>query len=800
MKRRINSIVLVLAVALLAACTDPKEQKQFTFNANLEQPKADGEKVHLVDEQWIYWELNDIISIAGDQDESEGGAQLVDYSTSGDFQDFNGVFMTNLTAGSKYFVGLHPFSEHNEINYLGAGDGDGKNFYVEVDFPKYQNYANDSTFGKQVLPMVAWYGGEWDEGSAPYNLNFRSLAGIVRLQVYNAGSTTKTIKEIQISCEGKQLNGNFIVNNYRTANPYVTAKKEGVSLGENDTVIIIRKSEAEYLNLPFTTSAPNNLLTFYVPLPATNPAGENGYNTYSFTVKVVNSEDQVSSIRASGVRVRRNGITYMKSLGIGETWTNKPTASVSGCGTITRPFKIYDVADMQAVRDAYNGTRTLNGQPLTENTYFRIMRSDIVLTNGNWTSGIGDFVGHMTYYGTSAELPGITNNSNRPIFDSIGSDTEAGVVTGLTVRCNNTLTPTHAYSPLCYKNKTRGSIVDCKISSKTKIGDNPVVDGTITVTNAYNVAGICSHNDGNIRGCGCLAKFSTTAASGVAGICLVNDGTIEGCYASSEMTVSGALRASGICDNNSSGTIKDSYFAARINASTIPWAGIAYYNSGTVLHCEASATGTIITTSTVAGIVGENNTGGLVDQCWSSMPIQGSSVGNIALVVNNGTVRNSFVYYPILLSLATDAEGYGGGLVGRMTGGTVRNCFVYTYWVEPGSGTTKTGGIVGKHEGGNVKVCYCYERGNSTAKLYGSTADHSKFESCYCVDLFGSQSGVTGVTTTVLSDNTDAGLLHLLETATHPDGDLGWTLTTGNDPNVPILVLPSSDKHWKTIK
>ena len=223
--KKLTIVIVALVLALLpTACRKEKlvGDRQFKFNATIEQPKGDDDaKVYLEDEHFIIWEYDDEISIGSNTSGGEDCRAWLLSAGGGDWQDYNGVFLTTLPEDSKYFLGLHPASEANDI--LGTGDA---NFSVSINLPSVQTYRTDEkgdfTFDKQVFPMVAWYGGKWSEDpNTPFNLDFHSLAAIVRLQFVNKTAAT-TLNSIVITSTDKQLCGNFTVSNYNTFDPYLT--------------------------------------------------------------------------------------------------------------------------------------------------------------------------------------------------------------------------------------------------------------------------------------------------------------------------------------------------------------------------------------------------------------------------------------------------------------------------------------------------------------------------------------------------------------------------------------------------
>jgi hypothetical protein len=273
MKTRYSKWLLLSLVLMLTACEKEvlKKQQNLTdiqFTASMEtmhftDPNM---KVYFHNEEWIYWELYDVISVSSDKSTgapSEG--TLVNSTPGSDFEDFNGVFIAPLIEDSKYFLGLHP---HNEGNAISAHPDDPNfdeptlNLYATQ--PRRNDEKSDVTFARQVFPMVAWYG-DPDGSSHQYNLDFHALAGIVRLNLFNNSGNCKTLRTVTIrSREGWQLKGPFTVVNYKTEDPYLTGASS--DLGK-DSVLTIFCGDVDNPETGRRFNA-GDLLTFYVVLPA----------------------------------------------------------------------------------------------------------------------------------------------------------------------------------------------------------------------------------------------------------------------------------------------------------------------------------------------------------------------------------------------------------------------------------------------------------------------------------------------------------------------------------------------------
>lgn len=715
MKKLTIAIALLSLAVLPMACQKEKTGNQsFRFTATTERPQSDDTKVRLVDERYIIWEYDDEISVGSNTSGDSKNKAWLYYAdpNSEDWSAYNGVFLTSLPSNSEHFLGLHPYSDNNIISSLGSGTAD---FSVTIDIPATQTYRNDSTFDKQVFPMVAWFGGTWSSDPyTPFNLDFHSLASIVRLQFVNNTGAASAIRSITVTSPDKQLNGLYTVNNYKTFDPHLTGLEP-----TKRSVTIDCGSGVAFAN--------SQILTFYLVLPAfTGRDNTTQYN--NLTITVTNTSSQSCSINGS-VNTRRNGISYMQALSIA-SWASTPTPTIAGNGTEDRPFKVYDIHDLQYLRDCYNsGARTINGQPITADTYIKLMRSDIVLTQDNWTVGFRNFVGHFLTMNQQSH-PGITNtNPNVPLFENISA---GGEVVGLTVKSSgsNSLTNATGISPFCTQND--GRIIDCAITP------NPS-NSAYTISIFSSFAGICVTNNGTIQGCRCDARVEVQSNKDFAGICLHNNGTIVGCQAT-DMTLRVSAKAAGICyDNGSSGTVKDCYFASNIMESTADWGGIVYENSGTVKHCYLSATGHIYTSKGVGGIV-RNNIGAssLVDYCYVAGPLQGRSVGGIVDSLVAGEVRNCFNRNTAMITVTT-ASSVGGGLVGYVKGGQVNNSYVNDIAIIRRNNNAVVGGLAGVVTGGSFSYCYSYEDYN----VFYGTSTAATYTQCYLVD--GTQANITTI-------------------------------------------------------
>lgn len=798
MKRIVRYIALLAVGALtLTACHDD-EICEFNFNATMEQPTAtDGSKVYLQDERFIYWELNDKITIASDQGQVDDKgnyyeARLVDASATSvngenDFGFFNGVFVTTMAWGSNYFLGIHPKMDIAVMggNYCSTSSGSSDfGTTVKMYLPTEQSLRTDDkgdfTFNKQVWPMVAWYGGTWTDTTTAFNLDFHSLGSILRFHLYNTTGSEFTLDSIEFVSKdnGVQLSGIFNVKDYKTEDPYLVSPASATA---SNARVAIANPTGSSLDVTFNTST---LRTFYLVLPAYK--GRHESTTYQLTMNVYAKQGGTPRTFSKNLTVttRRNGITNMRAVAI-DSWSS-PTLpeGLSGCGTQARPFKVYNYSDLLYLRRCYqNDVRVINQQPITENTWIRIMRSDIVISPDWATSGggINEFTGHMVYATTGTNTTqAITNNSLAPLFRSISTQ---GHVEGITINCDTSLSiNTGSHTPFCITN--RGEIRNCRVMSNITTGthSNIINVNTPAGSGTTTVAGICLTNTGTIIGSGCVARFDAERCN-VAGICYNNQGTITGCYVAAPTTVLRADNVAGVCYLNTvDGSVKDCYFATAITGVTYNCGGIVFDNRGLVEHCYMGDAATINTTGSVGGIVNTNTGDGAnckVNYCFADATLTGSTVGLIAATVSNGRILNCFCNNNITIVTlrANDDLHYGGGLVGELNGGSIENSFVYDNKIRRIDNKGIIGGLVGKVSGttARIKNCYSYEYSSGSQVFYGelNAVDDDLFSGCYLVGaVYGGTA--TGITSVTVGDGYFDNMRLALNGNSEPDAPAGW--------------------------
>lgn len=730
----------MLLSALCIAAVSCKREEILEFGGEMDQFTAtdpDGQKTYLGHaEEWIYWETGDQIKI------NTGG------SNTAICELINGAGTLDA-----FFKSTAPVNTEGTIHAIYPPESYGST-YTDLIFPTTQKYREsgtgthpDSSFGRGALPMVAY--------SAPGMANhdkiyFHVVAGILRVQIFS--KITKTVDWIRFQEVGsahgstdKQISGHFNVVDIDQNMPYLTSTPVSDA---NRTTITITDINKE------VGPSGTQLLTFYLPLPAVD--GPNTYTHYILRMTIKTTDGSYFT-RDLGADIHRRNITMMRALEVtewaasegGETTHN---IQLVGNGTKDRPFQIYTGKELGILRDIYNTPGgTINGQTIKgynpsakeEATYIKIVRSDIELLNSTdynalpeaeksnpssrfveWTEGIQNFKGYMYFASSTATNGGITNKSDKPLFESILSD---GYVNRVYVKSkqrdvatDEPTTPTviagGTFSPMC--NVNNGTMKECHNKCK------------VTVTGNVNLAGLCVTNNGQIIGGANEAQLVTDG--NVAGICYNNNGQIQGNFALSVAVPQGQNIAGIAYNNNSGATVKDCQVSSNIPVnSTGNWGVIVFNNNTGATIDNCTSTGAIVYTinGSVGGICNVNN--GTVKNCTNNVELRGAqgNVGGIVATMNdaaaevyNCCTKAGFLYGAIdALGLADNC----GGIVGHLLKGKVYNC----YNASIVTGATNSGGMIGRlaeDEDNDVQNCWSAQ-GKGFVGLYDGAASVGDF-------------------------------------------------------------------------
>ncbi|MBR1643923.1 MAG: hypothetical protein IJ684_00925 [Bacteroidales bacterium] len=774
-------VALATAVVVLLGGCRKETTHYVTFASTLEQPVSDRVDSALLaktylhsNESWIYWETGDeIMAYAGEGD----GSKLT--LMAGENTNDNAYFGGGLVVKEQ--------STNTEVYAIYPATSGGEKFGNQIVFPAVQPYRTstspdpDQSFGRGCLPMVAWTRvGDWEAvGEDPAALDFHSVAGLLRFQFYSSASAEATLESItftEISSvlgsghENKQISGTFTVKDANTNTPYLTAT--GVTDDSRKIVISgIGKTIGGTPAGADSVSASQRLWTFYLALPAILKS-----DTEMYALQVDVKSNRGTYTHKMKANIARNRINKMPALDIKE-WKaveGQEGVQLVGSGSRQRPFQIYTAAELNQLREAFaaayrdksasevtsfdgstHRAAYVNGQRVTPNTYFQLMRDDILLTPYNWVDGIIDFVGHFLTATNSPRLHGVTNISQFPVFHSVTADGDVSFFTILepsetrpaSLTCSDEVYTAWVqrqdgvstgditfyytgmpfglareqeranrgdtnFSPLCYINY--GVLRDCHNRMNVAILRRPN-----TATGIYEGVrmGAC---DGGVPG-------------SLAGLCAYNYGSIES--GGNEGTLSAAERvylsdrgyywlpfgrgngkaherrhAAGVCGvNYPDGVVQGFTFTfATLNADSV--AGICFVNRGTVRDCQG-AFRTYQNPSNWGGIVFYNQVGALIENCdvsafiWvdtvrrGSQPVSDCNVGGITYF-NRGTINHC-------RNNANLRARHTGGIAVRQDhdDAVIKNC--WSSREATVRGYDEVGGLVARLWRGQVLNSYC---------------------------------------------------------------------------------------------
>lgn len=707
--KKINNILKFLPVLLLLLVTSCKKELNLgnlEVTGSLEQPAVDDAdadaKNYLAYERYIYWETGDEIHLfSGDGCDADDDSQSRTVA-------FNPK--TDPKFGSCSFLDFNLSTKYYAIYPAGCAVIDDAHYMEYINMPEEYDYRTDGnadfSYGKPGMPMVAYVSTTADNENL--NLDFHSVCGIARIQMYASGSHSdeeissilfEECSDLVSGATCNPISGQFKINGIATNAPTL----EKLSSPANTKIS---------LNAIDQSVSADKLFTFYLPLPALYGA-TNNITTYYIKATVTFTSAKTTITKAFKVDIRRNTLSYLKAIdldGAGNT-----VQGMVGCGTPLRPFQIYTDDDLVTIRNAFSkATPTINNIEVTENTYFRLVNSNIELTSSNWTAGIPNFKGHFISANGNPTTMGIINNSNAPIFDSVTAD---GHIEGLYVRGEHIYGGSAtAFSPLCRANK--GVINNCQNYCK--------------LSGSNNLAGICVHNWGTITNAANKAVINgTSTSSHAAGVCLTNhkDATISG-FVISASAVDGA-EAAAICYDNQ-GTVEDCQVTYNNIHLKGKIGGIVYVNNGTIDHCEV--VGDVLQTENIAGgICCINN--GIVNGCGNGLVLLSGRhhVGGIVAeqASSAAEIRNCCNIGPKSAQVtlnASSANSASGGIIGHLTAGKVYNCLCNL--AVQSTNATYFGTIVGYNAGTTANIANCFD-GSNTAEFYGDATSSGLGENCF---------------------------------------------------------------------
>ncbi len=352
--------------------------------------------------------------------------------------------------------------------------------------------------------------------------------------------------------------------------------------------------------------------------------------------------------------------------------------------TIENPITISSKSDFDSFVDEVNSGNTF------ENQY-------IVLANNIYLNSSEKIGGKLTDW-CSAGFCMINNQTKKilPMSKAFQGHFDAQ---GHTIDCNINFD----------KNTSKGTALFGYAGERAVIKNLNIVGYFKTSNSNKALAAICDVNYGTIENCKVRSK-EIYGSYGAAGVCNTNYGTIKGCESTGRITTKDFI-CSGICGTNH-GTIENCKTCSLLNNCVekgikgdgvfkMPEsAGIAAYNYGQIINCEAKSyilnanvnvtngyeyyqsraiSAPDLHDGCIGGIVSRNN--GLIEKCKFSGYINGYQVGGIC-AVNYETISdcstnckiNGIVVGGISAQNLVGDKKMAATCVRKLPGGLIKNC------------------------------------------------------------------------------------------------------------------------------
>lgn len=372
-----------------------------------------------------------------------------------------------------------------------------------------------------------------------------------------------------------------------------------------------------------------------------------------------------------------------------------------GSGTIQDPYLITNITQLQAIRNAPNSA------------HFKLINDINASSTNSWNGGQG--FNPIGWFDGSIDGSGFTVTGlviNRPGFYQASLVTQlgsAGVIKNIVfhnVSINGggrTATITGTMAGKLENITVSGSVTGTGwaggivgIINSGGVALNISYSGVVNSTGDL-VGGIVGLLNSNATLQEITMQGSVTGTSLVGGIAgQINSGSsISGGIVSAIITGSGN-DIGGAAGYNNNAALSNVAFSGSVNGN-LRIGGLVGRNEGFITECNSSST--VIGLTEIGGLVGHNN-GGVIEKAYSAGQVEGTtSVGG--LVGFSGWNSNSIIRLCFSSSNVNPTPGGGnknqvGGLVGRIQGGVIENCFAR----GSVSGNNRVGGFVGEMTSG----------------------------------------------------------------------------------------------------
>lgn len=589
----------------------------------------------------------------------------------------------------------------------------------------YSEFSADGTDVTFTMPASVTAGSAEDLGdkvpmaaliSSDGVAQFKNLGSILRVRFNSEYTDGETISDVELSVTGANITGSCDVS-WSDDTPSISSLDGTTSLRIGTANGHL--TSGEYKEFYFFLPASGTLTAMTIKAIYGKTGGYEPYETIRRTSEMILARNQIITIK-------------------------KPLKGFfsGGDGTADYPYQISNVEDLQNLQEYWLATSAETDAHLGYN-------------------GTDSFFGHAEYRQTAnLDFSGksfyVTGTNSKPFYgvydgggNTISNITKTGVTAtyaglfgytkGATIRnlnlSNFVLSSSASYVGAVVGRMDGGLVEYCTVDANSSIIGSSGVGGIVGGFQSTSVFGnhVVSH---------CTNNASVTAPKGnnvggivgYAGSDENKTGTIQ--YCTNSGTVTGVSQLGGITGKMTNGTITECTNNGYVTSATGMCIGgiVGITADYPVEISNVTNTKDINGVERIGGIIGENRTGNIRDNCVNSGNVEGKYyIGGFVGYHKDGVIGYSTT--PSYNSGTVKATGYTeissgnkvaavGGLIGRMDGGSVGDTQNALKAENRGAVQTTS---EGKHVGGivgiltNGTVAYAYNAGNVTGGVGGYT-------------------------------------------------------------------------------
>lgn len=621
----------------------------------------------------------------------------VDLSTNAlSFENGDAVLVVTASKSGKYVYNATDEIFEPEDTGQAVPVGSAKAYYP------YSEFAADGETVTFTMPEAIAAGSTEDLGdkvpmaaliSSERVAQFKNLGSILRVRFNSAYTHGETITRVELSGSGVNITGSGIVS-WDGEIPGIASLSgsPGISVGVTDGHLTNSAHKEFYFFLPSSGSfADMTIKAVY--------GKEGGYEPYE-TIK-----------RNGAMTLSRNKIITI----------SKPLSGFfsGGDGSVDYPYLIDSVEDLQNIQkywlattaetDAYlgyNGTDTFFGHA----NYLQIAETLDFSGESFYVTGTNSKPFYGVYDGGGNAISNIAKTGVTATYAGLFGYTKGATIKNLTLN-NFILSSSAGYVGAVVGRQDGGSVENCTVDANSSITGKSGVGGIVGGFQSTSVFG--NHLVSNCTNYATVTATEDNNAGGIVGYAGSDEnktGTIEHC--TNYGNINGISQVGGITGKMTNGFITDCTNNGDVTATGNYIGGIVGITADYPVEISnVTNTNDVNGVERVGGIIGENRTGNILDNCVNSGDVEGSYyIGGLVGYHKDGII--GYTSTPTYNSGTVKSTGYTetsggtkvtcvGGLVGRMDSGTIGDA-------ENGRKAENRGDVIttgeGRHVGGIVGI------------------------------------------------------------------------------------------------